>query len=40
VVIVLLAIVLGRHLMNKPVEEANRAGRGAGGGADQIRESE
>ena len=38
VVIVLLAIVLGRHLMNKPTEEANRAAEALAAARDQIRE--
>jgi len=38
VIVLLLAIVLGRHLLNKPVEEANRAAELLVAARDQIRE--
>jgi hypothetical protein len=38
IIVILLAIVLGRHLLNKPVEEANRAGDLLSAARDQIRE--
>jgi hypothetical protein len=38
IILVLLAIVLGRHLLNKPVEEANRAAELLVQARDQIRE--
>jgi hypothetical protein len=38
VIVVLLAIVLARHLMNKPAEEANRAAEALAAARDQIRE--
>lgn len=38
IIIVLLAFVLGRHLINKPTEEANRAAELLAQARDQIRE--
>src|SRR5437763_4708970 len=38
IILVMLAIVLGRHLLNKPTEEANRAAESLAQARDQIRE--